>query len=243
MNSLSSSFVPTFPPPNSTVAHPSPLPQPPSSSTFHVSSVRIDDKPQSVTTTTNSQTKIGQKSQHNRSDGSRSRPIFSGQFDPSKGVGTVNTSLIFFGNKLYALSESDILYALKFTPNGDIITVGRHDFDRKQADVPIFSMTCPSFLHDFAITKNYVVFPEIQIGMSPIGMIGSGSQEPGDPDGDEDDGYIVSYVHDENNGESRFLVMDAKSSTLEIVSIVKLPRRVPYGFHGLFVRESDINKI
>lgn len=62
-------------------------------------------------------------------------------------------------------------------------------------------------------------------------------------DAEEDDGYVVSYVHDENTGESRFLVMDAKSPNLDLVATVKLPRRVPYGFHGLFVAESDLNRI
>jgi 9-cis-epoxycarotenoid dioxygenase len=60
---------------------------------------------------------------------------------------------------------------------------------------------------------------------------------------EEDDGYLVSYVHDEKKGESRFIVMDAKSSELEIVAEVKLPRRVPYGFHGLFVSESDMRNL
>ncbi|XP_071698246.1 probable carotenoid cleavage dioxygenase 4, chloroplastic [Rutidosis leptorrhynchoides] len=372
--------------------------------------------------------------------------FLSGQFDPTKGIGLANTSLAFFGNKLYALGESDLPYAIKLTKDGDIITLGRQDFDgklfmsmtahpkidpltkeafafrygpippfltffrfnengEKQADVQVFSMTSPSFLHDFAITKNYAIFPEIQIGMSPMEMIGGGSpvsadsgkvprlglipryakdesevkwfevpgfnvihcinaweeddgdtvvmvapnilsvehtlermelihasvekvtinlktgmvsryplstrnldfavlnpayvgvknryvycgvgdpmpkisgvvkldvsqseldrrecivasrmfgpgcfggepffvaREPENPDADEDDGYVVSYVHNENTGESRFVVMDAKSPTLEIVAAVKLPHRVPYGFHGLFVSESDLNKL
>ncbi|KAJ9556318.1 hypothetical protein OSB04_010932 [Centaurea solstitialis] len=330
--------------------------------------------------------------------------------------------------------ETDLPYAIKLAPDGDIITIGRHDFDgrlsmsmtahpkidpitketfgfscspippflkffhfnengEKQPDVPIFSMTSPtSFLHDFAITKNYAIFSEIQITMSPMAMIGGGSlfsvdskrvpkvgvipryaknelemkwfevpgwntvhsinaweeddgdtvvmvatnillvdhllekmdfihvllekmtinlktgivsrqplstqnlelpainpafiavknrfqglsldvslsevgqeecvvacrmfgpgcfggepffvaNEPENPHADEDDGYIVSYVHNENTGDSRFVVMDAKSPTLKIVCEVKLPRRVPYGFHGLFVKESDINKL
>ncbi|KAJ9678386.1 hypothetical protein PVL29_020535 [Vitis rotundifolia] len=59
----------------------------------------------------------------------------------------------------------------------------------------------------------------------------------------EDEGYIVSYVHDENSGASRFVVMDANSQTLDVVAAVKLPRRVPYGFHGLFVKDGDIREI
>ncbi|KAL3818351.1 hypothetical protein ACJIZ3_004256 [Penstemon smallii] len=69
------------------------------------------------------------------------------------------------------------------------------------------------------------------------------AKEPDNSKADEDDGYVVTYVHNENTGESRFLVMDAKSPNLEIVAAVRLPRRVPYGFHGLFVRESDLNKL
>ncbi|KAJ0809660.1 putative oxidoreductase [Helianthus annuus] len=58
---------------------------------------------------------------------------------------------------------------------------------------------------------------------------------------EEDDGYLVSYVHDENSGESRFLVMDARSPNLEVVAVVKLPQRVPYGLHGLFIKEKDLS--
>ncbi|XP_031501654.1 9-cis-epoxycarotenoid dioxygenase NCED1, chloroplastic-like [Nymphaea colorata] len=61
-------------------------------------------------------------------------------------------------------------------------------------------------------------------------------------DGDEDDSYVLTYTHDEGSGESRFVVMDAKSPTLDIVASVKLPQRVPYGFHGLFVSEKDLRK-
>ncbi|CAO1939655.1 unnamed protein product [Urochloa humidicola] len=59
-------------------------------------------------------------------------------------------------------------------------------------------------------------------------------------DGNEDDGYVVCYVHDERSGENRFVVMDARSPTLEIVAEVDLPARVPYGFHGLFVTQAEL---
>ncbi|KAL0297447.1 UNVERIFIED_CONTAM: putative carotenoid cleavage dioxygenase 4, chloroplastic [Sesamum radiatum] len=69
------------------------------------------------------------------------------------------------------------------------------------------------------------------------------AREPNNPAAEEDDGYLVTYVHNENTEESKFLVMDAKSPNLEIVASVKLPQRVPYGFHGLFVSEDDLNKL
>lgn len=370
--------------------------------------------------------------------------VLAGQFNPINGIGLANTSLAFFCNRLFALGESDLPYAVRLTESGDIVTIGRHDFDgklamsmtahpktdpqtgetfafrygpvppfltffrfdstgKKRKDVPVFSMTSPSFLHDFAITKRHAIFSEIQIRMrmdsmleggSPVGadngktprlgvipryaedesemkwfevpgfniihainawdeddgdtivliapnimsiehtlermelvhalvekvkidlvtgivtrhpisarnldfavinpafvgrqsryvyaaigdpmpkisgvvkldvtrgdrddctvarrMYGPGcyggepffvARDPGNPEAEEDDGYVVTYVHDEVAGESKFLVMDAKSPELEVVAAVRLPRRVPYGFHGLFVKESDLNKL
>ncbi|PIA30868.1 hypothetical protein AQUCO_05300007v1 [Aquilegia coerulea] len=363
--------------------------------------------------------------------------VLCGQFNPMNGIGLANTSLAFFGDKLFALGEPDLPYRIHLTPNGDIETIGRHNFEGKSSsmysmtahpktdaqtgetfafqyspmppfltyfrfdangskhpDVPIYSMRRPAYIHDFAITKNYAIFnnpvnlvvgggsvvrvnpnkvPRIGVlpryandesemrwfevpglnimhtinawdeedsivliapnilsvehtleridlirtslekvkvdlksgtvtrstistknlelgvinsaflgrknkfayagignpmpkisgvvkldcsfrGGGEIGcrMFGSGCYggEPffvpkrkGPPSiEEEDDGYLVTYVHDENSGESRFLVMNAKSPTLDIVAAVKLPRRVPYGFHGLFVRESDLTK-
>ncbi|KAH0649190.1 hypothetical protein KY285_034438 [Solanum tuberosum] len=375
--------------------------------------------------------------------------IIIGQFDPSNGFGPANTSLALFGGKLFALYESDIPYAIKLAPNGDIITIGSHNFDGnlsinmtshpkidpntneafafrydpilspyltyfrihpngvKSHDLPIFSMTRPSFVHDFAITKNYAIFPDIQIEMNLLGLFTGGApvgtnsrkvprlgvipryaidesemrwfevpgfnmmhainaweEDNGDtivviapnilsiehflkrldlihakieqvkidlktgrvsrnlmskrnlelacinrayigkknkyiyaaiadplpkakgvvkldvsmseidqqPDcivatrifgpncfcsepffvpkdhdnvfaADEDDGYVVCYMHNESTRESSFMVMDAKTHDLEIVAVVKLPHRVSYGFHGIFVKESDLNML
>nr|KYP34145.1 hypothetical protein KK1_044934 [Cajanus cajan] len=265
-------------------------------------------------------------------------------------------------------------FAFRYGPVPPFLTYFRFDPNgRKHPDVPIFSVLSPSFLHDFAITKNYAIFCDIQLGMNPIDMLlyggsplgsvpskvprigilprdakdesmikwlevpgfnimhainawdeddgrtvvlvapnilslehamermelvhavvekvrinletGIVTRQPlsarnldfavinpayvgkknrfvyaavGDPmpkiSGvvkldvseeavEEDDGYLVSYVHDERSGESKFVVMDAKSPELEVVAAVRLPRRVPYGFHGLFVKESELRKV
>ncbi|KAM7262526.1 hypothetical protein ACFE04_000209 [Oxalis oulophora] len=59
-------------------------------------------------------------------------------------------------------------------------------------------------------------------------------------DYEEDDGFVVTFVHDEKSGESKFLVMDAKSPELDIVAAVRIPRRVPYGLHGTFISQKNM---
>nr|AGN03860.1 carotenoid cleavage dioxygenase 4 [Scutellaria baicalensis] len=370
----------------------------------------------------------------------------SGHYDPTRGVGGANTSLALIGGKLFALEESDLPYRLKLTPDGDVITLGRHEsfgepfmtmtahpkidaetgdafafrysirrpflsYFRinsegiKEQEVPIYSLSQPSLIHDFAITKNYAIFPDSQMVISPmeilkgrpplridkgkvsrlgiigryaedgeemrwveapglnlmhaanaweedggdtIVMVGSDvapvehvleridlaqssmerieidlkaksvsrrklsltsldfpvinpayvakknryvyaavgapmpkiggvvkidlslsttdaadctvasrlygpgchggepffvAREPDNPAAEEDDGYLVLYVHDENIQESKFVVMDAKSPTLDIIAAVKLPQRTPNGFHGLFVSENDLKHL
>ncbi|KAG6408239.1 hypothetical protein SASPL_131243 [Salvia splendens] len=51
------------------------------------------------------------------------------------------------------------------------------------------------------------------------------ARDPNNSAAAEDDGYLVKYVHDDNAQESKFLVMDARSSSLDIVAAVKLPQR------------------
>ncbi|CAM6105377.1 unnamed protein product [Calypogeia fissa] len=61
----------------------------------------------------------------------------------------------------------------------------------------------------------------------------------GDADS-EDDGYVVTYLHNENTNVSTMAIFDARSPTLEPVATVKLPARVPYGFHGIFLTEDEL---
>eukprot|EP00250_Pteridium_aquilinum_P019373 c24405_g1_i1 orf=254-2212(-) len=58
----------------------------------------------------------------------------------------------------------------------------------------------------------------------------------------EDDGYLLSYVHDEGRGVSELLVMDALSPSLSVIASVQLPSRVPSGFHGWFVSQEQLAK-
>ncbi|KAJ7965952.1 carotenoid 9,10(9',10')-cleavage dioxygenase 1-like [Quillaja saponaria] len=52
---------------------------------------------------------------------------------------------------------------------------------------------------------------------------------------EEDDGWIVSFVHNEINEVSQVHIIDARNFTSEAIAKITLPQRVPYGFHGTFV--------
>lgn len=56
----------------------------------------------------------------------------------------------------------------------------------------------------------------------------------------EDDGYILAFVHDENTCKSELQIVNAMNLQLE--ASIKLPSRVPYGFHGTFIKAQDLEK-
>ena len=54
----------------------------------------------------------------------------------------------------------------------------------------------------------------------------------------EDDGYLLGFVHDEGSNTSTFWVMDARTMDDQPLAVVRLPERVPFGFHSLWVPEA-----
>ncbi|KAI5002047.1 hypothetical protein ZWY2020_026697 [Hordeum vulgare] len=54
----------------------------------------------------------------------------------------------------------------------------------------------------------------------------------------EDDGWIISFVHDEGTNISQAHIIDARRFESGPVAKITLPQRVPYGFHGAFVSKT-----
>ncbi|MFT5580178.1 MAG: carotenoid cleavage dioxygenase-like enzyme, partial [Paraglaciecola psychrophila] len=54
----------------------------------------------------------------------------------------------------------------------------------------------------------------------------------------EDDGYLVSFVHDEKTDQSECLIIDAQDIAAGPVATIIMPFRVPYGFHAGWVAAS-----
>ena len=54
---------------------------------------------------------------------------------------------------------------------------------------------------------------------------------------EEDAGWLMTYVHDLNKGTAEFVVMDAEDLDRGYVASVELPQRIPFGFHGNWVKD------
>lgn len=56
----------------------------------------------------------------------------------------------------------------------------------------------------------------------------------------EDDGYLLTYVTDEQTLQSELVVYDAASMSSTPLARLRMPRRVPSGFHGTWVPQEQL---
>ncbi len=56
----------------------------------------------------------------------------------------------------------------------------------------------------------------------------------------EDDGYVITLVTDSNSWQSHCLVFDATDIPAGPIARVRLPHRVPFGFHATWARGEDL---
>lgn len=56
----------------------------------------------------------------------------------------------------------------------------------------------------------------------------------------EDDGYVATIVTDSHDWSSACLIFDAKDITKGPIAKIKLPYRIPFGFHANWVRGEDL---
>ncbi|MBD3883986.1 carotenoid oxygenase family protein [Phormidium tenue FACHB-886] len=51
----------------------------------------------------------------------------------------------------------------------------------------------------------------------------------------EDDGWLMTFVHDETQDKSELVIVSTQAMTDEPIARIQMPQRVPYGFHGAWV--------
>jgi carotenoid cleavage dioxygenase-like enzyme len=54
----------------------------------------------------------------------------------------------------------------------------------------------------------------------------------------EEEGFVLSYVYDESRNASDLVILDAASFAGAPVATIRLPQRVPFGFHGSWIADS-----
>ena len=55
---------------------------------------------------------------------------------------------------------------------------------------------------------------------------------PASPVAGEDQGYLLCYVYDRRSDRSDLVILDARAIDAQPLARIKLPQRVPFGFHG-----------
>jgi carotenoid cleavage dioxygenase len=51
----------------------------------------------------------------------------------------------------------------------------------------------------------------------------------------EDDGWLMTFVHDEAQDTSELVIVSTQAMSDEPIARIQMPQRVPYGFHGTWV--------
>ena len=51
---------------------------------------------------------------------------------------------------------------------------------------------------------------------------------------------MVTFVHNETTGKSKFVILNARTQGLDVVASVKFLSRVPYDFHDMFITGDEL---
>ncbi|KAJ8901193.1 hypothetical protein NDN08_007042 [Rhodosorus marinus] len=55
----------------------------------------------------------------------------------------------------------------------------------------------------------------------------------------EDDGFLIGYVHENDESGAYFVAYDAKSMSSNMLCKFRMPTRIPFGFHGYHLTETE----
>jgi carotenoid cleavage dioxygenase len=76
-------------------------------------------------------------------------------------------------------------------------------------------------------------------GTAEAGGPGEAVFVPGPGRADESNGWYIGYVYDRSRDGSDLVIIDASDFAGDPVARIAMPRRVPYGFHGNWISDSQ----
>jgi carotenoid cleavage dioxygenase len=90
---------------------------------------------------------------------------------------------------------------------------------------------------------NKLMKTDAQTGKTEVHDFGA-QRHPGEPvfvpaagSGSDEEGYVITYVYDDATETSDLVVLDASRFSAAPIATVRLPRRIPYGFHGSWIAD------
>jgi carotenoid cleavage dioxygenase len=132
------------------------------------------------------------------------------------------------------------------TTSTDVIDHDRTEFPRHRGSLtakpyrygycasPGDEMTWPTFRYDLHTGERQVFDHGVgRAAGEPVFVARQGGT-------DEDDGWLMTFVHDTNDDSAELAVWDAQDFGRGYVAQVKLPQRVPFGFHGNWVSDRSM---
>jgi carotenoid cleavage dioxygenase len=93
------------------------------------------------------------------------------------------------------------------------------------------SIVEPSALVKYDLASGKVEVHEFGAGLAP----GEGVFVPASGSAGEDEGFVLAYVYDASRDGSELVILDAARFAARPVARIRLPQRVPFGFHGAWV--------
>lgn len=133
-------------------------------------------------------------------------------------------------NEEYTGRKAQYVYCGVFDEMNRVIGVAKYDLDKEPSpagrELEVAGNIVGVFRHGPGRSGSEAIFVPAKPGV----------------DGPEDAGYLIQFVSDESTGKSEVVIIDARTMSPEPVTSVRLPRRVPYGFHALFVSQEQLKQ-
>ncbi len=142
----------------------------------------------------------------------------------------------------------------RWSINAQTQTVSEEIVDARAQEFPRIhpALNGKPYRYGYTVAVEDYRFPAIykhdmQTGTSSVFKVGAGRHSaepvfvPKAQSTAEDAGYLLTYVFDENRNTSNLLILDAEDLSRPPIAEVHLPVRVPYGFHGNWVADTQVS--